>query len=383
MRPGISHRPARLRHVIAGATLALTGAIVIAASPVRADIDPGGTACFDSEAPSGAGVVLNGTAARTNTKGFLNFYNPLPGVDPTENSSVNYTADANIANSIVTPTSDGRICVYSSKRVDAIADVSGYIAPTELLTFQDGSANRVFDTRRGMTKFPENFTFCFRVAANSTEGQAWFTNVTAVAPDGRGFLNVYPKGSTTEPDANSTINFVAGRNIANGSTVTTGTDGEICVYASNSTHVVVDVIAAVGASAFRPQNADNSADRVLDTRTSGGPIGSGQSRCVGTDAAAGEAVVVNATAVKSSTRGYLNVYPDGAADPAANSTINFRPDANIANGVIVPAGTDGRICVFANRSTQAVLDVAGYLTNGTFVPRNSDGSADRILDTRN
>lgn len=373
----------RLRRLLLGAALTVASVIAVGADPATADVAPGETVCFDSGAPSGAGVVLNGTAARTTTKGFLNFYNPLPGVDPKANSSVNYTADANIANSVVTPTSDGTVCVYSSKRVDAIADVSGYISPTELLTFPQGQALRRLDTRRGSLKFPADFSFCFVVATDATEGQAWFLNVTAVQPDGRGFLNVYPKGSTAPPNKNSIINFVQGRNIANGSTVTAGTGGEICVYASNSTHVVIDVIGAVEATSYRPQNADNTAARLLDTRQSGGPIAQETSRCIDTDAAPGEAVVLNATAVKSSTRGFLNVYPDGAPDPAANSTINFRPDANIANGVIVPAGTGGRICVYAVRSTQAVIDVAGYLTAGTFVPRNADGSADRLLDTRN
>ena len=138
------------------------------------------------------------------------------------------------------------------------------------------------------------------------------------------------------------------------------------------------------ASDFRAANADNSSQRILDTRTSTGPIPAGTSVCVDTDAAPGEAVVVNATAAKSSQRGFLNVYPEGStAAPDANSSLNFRPDANIANGLVVPAGTDGRICVFANQSTQALLDVAGYLTPDTFIPRNPDGSADRVLDTRN
>ena len=49
----------------------------------------------------------------------------------------------------------------------------------------------------------------------------------------------------------------------------------------------------------------------------------------------------------------------------------------------MPAGTTGRICIYANQSTQVLLDVAGFLTPDTFVPRNPDGSADRVLDTRN
>lgn len=381
--------PRPLRRTLLGAVLAVTGTVALSGSPAHAGVAPGSSTCFDTGAPAGAGVVLNGTAARSSGRGFLNFHAPGPNAEPDANSSINYTGDASIANAIVTSASDtGEVCVYSSNTTDAIADVSGFIAPDARLVFGAGTATegetvRLLDTRTDFRRFNPGETQCFRPVGNGIEGQTLFVNATAAGADGRGFLNFYPDGATSAPDANSAINYVAGRNIANSVLVTLGAEGRLCVYSSNSTHIVLDSAGGVTADDFRAANADLSAQRILDTRSSSGPIAAGASVCVDTDAAPGEAVVLNATAAKSSQRGFLNVYPAGAtAAPDANSTLNFRPDANIANGLIVPAGTDGRICVFANQSTQAVLDVAGYLTAGTFVPFNPDGSADRVLDTR-
>ena len=59
-----------------------------------------------------------------------------------------------------------------------------------------------------------------------------------------------------------------------------------------------------------------------------------------------------------------------------------RLGANVANGTIVPAGADGQICVYASAASQVIIDVAGYMAAGVFVPLNADGSATRVLNTR-
>jgi hypothetical protein len=376
-----------VRGLLTAAALATSGAVAFGASPAVAGVAAGSTICFDSGAPAGAGVVLNGTAARPLANGFLNFFPNNPNVDPTLNSSVNFEPSANIANSIVSPVGpDGKICVYSSAPTDVIADVAGFIDPLELLVFgfgtpEAGEAIRVLDSRQDEFKFQPGETLCFQPFDNPEQGQAIFLNLTAVAPEGTGFLNVYPNGSAGAPDANSAINFVAGRNIANATTVTAGVNGEICVYASNVTDVIMDVVAGVDSTVFRPARADNSAERILDTR-SGAPLAAGGTTCLATSAAAGEAVVINATAIRSTGIGYLNIYPDGAAAPAANSIINFRTGANIANGTIVPVGAGGRVCIYASLGTDVAIDLIGFLTAGTFIPISADGSADRVLDTR-
>jgi len=371
-----------------GAALVATGAVAIGSpTPIASAVEPDGTTCFDAGAPSGAGVVVNGTAAAPGGSGYLNFYDPASSGDPTATSTVNYAPGAAVANSVVTPSDSGEICVYNSESVEIIADVSGWIAPDKLLSFFDDDdvrlgAIRVFDTR-DIRKYTPQDDFCFNPAANARADQPWFINVTIAGAEANGFANIYPQGSASAPDANSVINFNAGRNVANGVTATTGTESKFCIYTSATTHVIIDVVGGIQLDEdFRPATSDNTAERILNTRNSS-PFVAEEVRCVETSAAPGESVVLNATSFGASGNGYLNVYSsDATVDPAANSTVNFRFGANVANGTIVPAGDDGEICVYASVASQVIIDVSGYLPPGVFISLNADGSADRVLDSR-
>ena len=372
-----------LRTLLVGATLAATGAVAVGApSPIASAVGRDSTTCFDSGAPAGAGVVVNGTAAAPGGTGYLNFYAPSDDAKPRETSSVNFASGAAVANSVITPVLDGQICVYNSQTVEIIADVAGWIAPDKLLAVNDGQAVRIFDTRQDAAgKYQPGEDFCLNPADNARAGQPTFLNVTVAGAEANGFVNLYPKGAAGAA-ANSVINFNAGRNVANGVTVTTGTDSEICIYTSATAHVIIDVIGALQNEDFSPANSDNTAERVLNTRDSS-PFAAGEERCVATSAKPGESVVLNATSFGANVNGYLNVFSSSAtADPADNSIVNFRVGANVANGTIVPAGADGQICVYASAATQAIIDVAGYTAAGVFVPLNADGSATRALNTR-
>ncbi|MGB3734940.1 MAG: hypothetical protein WA964_08295 [Ilumatobacter sp.] len=376
-----------IRSVLVGAALTATAAVAIGGpSPIASAVGPDGTTCFDSGAPAGAGVIVNGTAAAPGGIGYLNFYQPGPNAEPQETSSVNFAPGAAVANSVITPVADGEICVYNSETVEIIADVAGWIAPDKLLSFTDGAAIRTFDTRLSYTdrragKYEPDERFCFNPAGNARADQPTFINVTIAGAESNGFANIYPLGASS-PDANSVVNFNAGRNVANGITATTGDESNFCIYTSARAHVIIDVVGAVQSEEFTPANADNTADRILNTRDSSA-FAAGEERCVATDADAGESVVLNATSFGANGNGYLNVYSSSAsADPADNSVVNFRAGANVANGTIVPAGADGEICVYASAPTQVILDVAGYMAAGVFVPLNADGSATRVLNTR-
>ena len=64
-------------------------------------------------------------------------------------------------------------------------------------------------------------------------------NVTAVGPDDGGFLTVYPCSSAVP--TTSTVNFAPGRDIANSTIATLDLDGDVCVYSSAATNVIVDL----------------------------------------------------------------------------------------------------------------------------------------------
>jgi acid phosphatase type 7 len=109
--------------------------------------------------------------------------------------------------------------------------------------------------------------------------------------------------------------------------------------------------------------------RLVDTRSSGGAIAAGASRCfvvtgqLGGIPGGAAAAVLNVTAVGYGANGWLTVYPNGQSVPAT-STVNFDVHENaIANGALVKVGTGGQVCVNAgNTSSNVIIDASGYET---------------------
>ncbi len=129
--------------------------------------------------------------------------------------------------------------------------------------------------------------------------------------------------------------------------------------------------------------------RLVDTRSSGGPIQGGSSRdfvvtqlggCNISSSAA--AYSLNVTVVPHAALGYLTIWPTGEAQPVV-STINSPDGRTKANAAIVPAGTGGAVSVYASNTTDVILDIDGYFTtpgSGTyqFYPLTPC----RLVDTR-
>jgi hypothetical protein len=68
-------------------------------------------------------------------------------------------------------------------------------------------------------------------------------NITAINPLGRGFVTVYPCGE--RPNASS-LNFSsAGVVVGNELVAKVNGDGNICVFASTSTHMTADIVGYV------------------------------------------------------------------------------------------------------------------------------------------
>ena len=75
------------------------------------------------------------------------------------------------------------------------------------------------------------------------EATAVVINVTAVGADGVGFVTVHP---CVDPRPNaSSVNYVAGINSANELIAQLAADGTLCMYSSESTHLLVDVVAYI------------------------------------------------------------------------------------------------------------------------------------------
>lgn len=78
---------------------------------------------------------------------------------------------------------------------------------------------------------------------------------------------------------------------------------------------------------------------------------------------------INITAVPKKVLGYLTVWPSGQTQPVV-STLNSWDGRIKANAVIVPAGDQGGINLYATDETDVVLDINGYFTAPSYLPGN-------------
>jgi hypothetical protein len=226
-------------------------------------------------------------------------------------------------------------------------------------------------------------------------------NLTVTDPTSTGYVSVFPTG-VARPLV-STIDFLAGQTKANMAEVAVGLGGQISVYnAAGTTQIVVDVegwydasAPTSGAGLYNPLPPQ----RIVDTRPgtgtpySGQMLGPGQALTVqvagagGVPSSGAEAVVLNVTAADATAPSVVSVFPTGITTPLA-STLNFVAGEIVPNQDTVELGTGGDITIFnyGPGSTDVILDVAGWYTNGA--AGASSGSTfnvlipTRVVDTR-
>jgi hypothetical protein len=110
-------------------------------------------------------------------------------------------------------------------------------------------------------------------------------------------------------------------------------------------------------------------------------VPAGGSVDVGSGARPGEGILVNATAVEPVAPGYLNVR-NPAAQWDANSSVNHGTGGAVANEVFVQPDAQGKFSVSTFSKTHIILDILGYTAPNMVRPATANGSADRVLDTR-
>jgi hypothetical protein len=222
---------------------------------------------------------------------------------------------------------------------------------------------------------------------------AYSLNVTVVPTGSLGYISVWPTGQS-QPVV-STLNSLDGRIKANAAMVSAGLNGAFTVYATDATHVIVDINGYFVASgtqnlAFYPVTPCRVADTRNPVGTFGAPSLAGgvvrtfpvPSSSCGIPASA-QAYAFNMTVVPQGSLGYLTTWPAGSPQPVV-STLNAPTGTVTSNAAIVPAGVNGAITVFATNATDLIIDINGY-----FAPPAA-GSLDfytatpcRVLDTRN
>ena len=256
---------------------------------------------------------------------------------------------------------------------------------------------RVADTRNAAGPFggpalaantPRDFAIPAGSCGIPSNASAYSFNVTVAPIASLLYLTMWPTGQP-QP-AVSTLNALDGRWTANAAIVPAGTSGSVSVFASDATHVVLDIngyfvpAATSGALSFYPLTPC----RVLDTR-SGASIGAGATRTVAVRSsscsvpASAVAYSLNFTALPQGPLGWITTWPTGAAMPTA-STLNAPTGTITANAAILPAGTSGSVNVYASDATHLLVDINGY-----FAPPGTGGlsfytlSPCRVADTRN
>ncbi|HAP76793.1 MAG TPA: hypothetical protein DCR14_12005, partial [Acidimicrobiaceae bacterium] len=192
-------------------------------------------------------------------------------------------------------------------------------------------------------------------------------SVAAVQPTAGGFLTIWPCAAA-QPNASS-LNYAAGVNTAN--TVITGIDGGVCIYTSQATQLIADVVG------YTPRSSTLTSltpARYVDTRPTGSTFddqfeAGGQRPAAstlnvdiadrGAVPAGTRTVILNVAAVQPTTNGFLTIWPCDATQPNA-SNLNYVSGTNTANLVIARAATDGTVCIYTSQATQLIVDVVGY-----------------------
>jgi hypothetical protein len=334
-------------------------------------IVPGGTSISltvtGGDVPDTAlAVALNVTAVDGAGPGFLTIF--PDGTTQPGTSSVNFPALDASPNSVVAKIgAGGRIRIFANVSVDVVVDVFGWFGPGGNARLFTVVPDRVVDTRLGAgTPVGRGQTIDVQIAGTTrvpVGATAAVLNVTATEAVGPGFLTVYPS-DRTQPLVSS-VNYVGLVPRPNSVITPIGADGKIKIFASEQTHVIVDVMGWLG-SAGQSEYVDVPSTRLLDTRLpadTGPKLAAGGTihlQVVGAVVPPNaRSVVLNVTATDPDASGFLTVYPGNAPRPFT-SNLNYLTGQTIPNAVIVGLGPTGTIDIFSLRATHVVVDVVGY-----------------------
>jgi YVTN family beta-propeller protein len=290
--------------------------------------------------------------------------------------------------------------VYVTNVNDNTVSVLSGVAPNAI-QFVNVTPCRLYDTRQNNMPIlggtSQNFVIPGAGGCGIPDNAvAYSLNVTVVPGTANhlGYLTIWPTGET-QPNV-STMNSPDGRTKANAAIVPAGYEGAVSIYASNTTHVILDINGYFTAPAADPglstlQFYPLTPCRIVDTRNNqdGGTLQKGMERDFEIAGhcdipVTAQAYSLNVTVIPA--RGgldYLTVWPAGETQPVV-STLNDSTGTIVANAAIVPAGPSNATAFYPNsNNTDLLVDVDGY-----FAPAGPGGLSlypavpCRVLDTR-
>lgn len=239
---------------------------------------------------------------------------------------------------------------------------------------------RMLDTRSGIggtsgRVVPGQIVTVPMPAAAAAGATTVVLNLTATGATATGWARAWACGDP-QPETSS-INFEAGRDVANAVVVELG-DGGVCLASSAPVHLIVDM---GGWTTGVGDIASVSPVRLVDTRQTGDRLAAGQVKRIkvagiGGVAANAEIAALNLTIDRPSSTNWAVLYPCGQS--SNGSTINYVAGQAVASTTIVGL-TDGDVCLMSNGDTDAIVDVYGW-SRGNGALRAQTPT--RLLDTR-
>ncbi len=331
---------------------------------------------------SSCGIPANAQAYSLNftvvPQGTLNYITAFPTGQLQPFVSTLNSYDGRIkANAAILPAgTNGAISVFATDSTQLIIDINGYFVPATnatALAYYPVTPCRLVDTRGtagpfGAPSLSGGQERMFPVLASAccvpAAAQAYSLNYTVVPKGPLEYLTTWPTGQT-RPRV-STLNAPTGTITANAAIVPAGTGGDVSVYATADTDIILDINgyfappAAGGLSFYTlaPCRAYDSRIRpgglpLVDT-TAVNIVGS---NCGAPGAA--KSFVLNATAVPTPSLLYLSLWADGGTGRPNVSVLNA-PDGTVTSNLALVPTTAGSTNAFGSASTQLILDLFGY-----------------------
>ena len=211
---------------------------------------------------------------------------------------------------------------------------------------------------------------------------------------------MWPAG-IARPNA-SNLNVTPGQNVPNLVEVSLGAGDQVNIYNANGTvDVVADLegyvapVATPGTGLYNPLPPTRICDLCGGCRNLAEPMRPRRgeprhARAGGHPHSPGHrpgwgarlgvsAVVMNVTVAGPTATSHLTAWPTGVSRPTA-SNLNWRPNTNIANRVIVQVGSDGQVSFYiGNGNADVIADVGGWFTDAS-VPAATGDDYGRVAD---
>jgi hypothetical protein len=334
---------------------------------------------------SATGVAVNVAVVSPTAQGYLTIY--ADGLSsPPLASSANFMQGQTVASfAFARLGSNGRFRIYSHVTTHVIVDLVGYFDEGRGSFFHALPPGRRIDTRQtgqgGMFAANEKRTYAMRgrngIGASAT---GYILNLAVVQPSTNGFVTLYPGPCTSaNPPTTSSINYATGQTVANLAVGSLGSAGDLCAFAAQPTHMIMDVAGYLSPTANEVFYASNP-QRLVDTRSAGGQKFRGASHLgtfgpgrqtlkvsVAASSGTATAAALRITVInQDSAQGYLTAYPCGQSLPTV-SNLNYPvgPSSAVGNFAVVSVGTNSEICFYVHTTSHIIIDLQGWFVERT------------------